>query len=269
MYAVRTEGVFGRGCRTPRRGLGIAGSLLACRTVVVLKSLGLTTHKPPLRQLTQSFNFTLYSSQTILRFPMPATRTSKTRPKPTSIVGKRSAFSPRVTIFEPPKDALPLLREPRTKLEDVESSDALATLSNTDDTAEPTRRRSPRKASAHVTYYEDTKDALGDIEDTVPAPRITTRSARSTKAPTSRVKAEPPSSRPTKSPSPHKHSKPLATPHPAPANWEKTLSLIREMRAKETAAVDTMGCHMAGQGEEDPKVSRLPYKWDPLPMLIP
>ena len=49
----------------------------------------------------------------------------------------------------------------------------------------------------------------------------------------------------------------LATPHPAPENWEEVYMLIREMRSKIVAPVDTMGCDQAQYKESDPKVCPL------------
>lgn len=48
----------------------------------------------------------------------------------------------------------------------------------------------------------------------------------------------------------------LATPHPAPENWEEVYMLIRQMRTKIVAPVDTMGCDQAQFKESDPKVNR-------------
>ena len=47
----------------------------------------------------------------------------------------------------------------------------------------------------------------------------------------------------------------LATPHPAPERWRETYALIKEMRTKIVAPVDTMGCQQAQSVETDPKVS--------------
>ena len=46
----------------------------------------------------------------------------------------------------------------------------------------------------------------------------------------------------------------LATPHPAPANWEKVYDLIKDMRSRIVAPVDTMGCDQAQYKESDPRV---------------
>lgn len=47
----------------------------------------------------------------------------------------------------------------------------------------------------------------------------------------------------------------LATPHPAPEHWEEVYGLIREMRKKIVAPVDTMGCDQAQFKESEPRVS--------------
>ncbi|KAF8875699.1 DNA glycosylase [Infundibulicybe gibba] len=48
----------------------------------------------------------------------------------------------------------------------------------------------------------------------------------------------------------------LATPHAAPARWAETYALIRGMRARMVAPVDTMGCDQAQVHESDPKARR-------------
>lgn len=59
----------------------------------------------------------------------------------------------------------------------------------------------------------------------------------------------------TKSP---RKSKPIQTsleiPHPAPHRWQETYGLIKEMRTKIVAPVDTMGCDQAQLQEHEPKV---------------
>ena len=49
----------------------------------------------------------------------------------------------------------------------------------------------------------------------------------------------------------------LAVPHPAPPRWQETYDIIREMRSRITAPVDTMGCDQAQWKESDPKVRGL------------
>lgn len=50
----------------------------------------------------------------------------------------------------------------------------------------------------------------------------------------------------------------LETPHAAPARWRETYDAIREMRARITAPVDTMGCDTAKWKETDPRVCPSP-----------
>ncbi|KIY66175.1 DNA glycosylase [Cylindrobasidium torrendii FP15055 ss-10] len=45
----------------------------------------------------------------------------------------------------------------------------------------------------------------------------------------------------------------LAIPHPSPPKWEEVYALIQQHRADGGAPVDTMGCDLAGVGEDDPK----------------
>jgi endonuclease-3 len=74
-----------------------------------------------------------------------------------------------------------------------------------------------------------------------------------------------PATSPTKAKGKSKAQKPvpttLATPHPAPENWEEVYMLIRQMRSKIVAPVDTMGCDQAQFKESDPKVSRTARIW--------
>ena len=46
----------------------------------------------------------------------------------------------------------------------------------------------------------------------------------------------------------------LEKPHPAPEHWREQYGVIKSMRARLKAPVDTMGCDQAQNGETDPKV---------------
>lgn len=46
----------------------------------------------------------------------------------------------------------------------------------------------------------------------------------------------------------------LEKPHPAPEYWREQFDVIKSMRARLKAPVDTMGCDQAQHGETDPKV---------------
>ncbi|KAM5542812.1 hypothetical protein V8D89_003773 [Ganoderma adspersum] len=48
----------------------------------------------------------------------------------------------------------------------------------------------------------------------------------------------------------------LATPHPAPARWRETYDIVKRMRARIVAPVDTMGCEQAQLKESEPKNQR-------------
>lgn len=54
--------------------------------------------------------------------------------------------------------------------------------------------------------------------------------------------------------SPRKIQKSLKEPHPCPPQWRETYDIIKEMRSRTVAPVDTMGCDQAHLKEEDPKV---------------
>jgi endonuclease III len=47
-------------------------------------------------------------------------------------------------------------------------------------------------------------------------------------------------------------------PHPAPARWRETYDMVANMRSRETADVDTMGCQLAQEEETNPVVSNDP-----------
>lgn len=47
----------------------------------------------------------------------------------------------------------------------------------------------------------------------------------------------------------------LATPHPAPTKWREVYDIIKYMRSRTVAPVDTMGCDQAQLKEQDPKAS--------------
>jgi endonuclease III len=49
-----------------------------------------------------------------------------------------------------------------------------------------------------------------------------------------------------------------AVPHPAPDNWEEVYDMIKAMRNREIAPVDTMGCQIAGKVEKEPKAFIFP-----------
>ena len=49
----------------------------------------------------------------------------------------------------------------------------------------------------------------------------------------------------------------LDVPHPSPERWKEAYDAIKEMRARTTAPVDTMGCDQAQWKEQDPKVRLL------------
>ena len=46
----------------------------------------------------------------------------------------------------------------------------------------------------------------------------------------------------------------LKVPHPAPPKWRETYSIIKDMRSRIVAPVDSMGCEQAQHLENDPKV---------------
>lgn len=193
------------------------------------------------------------------------------------LAARPSPYHPSVTLFEPvvkAEDALLQIKEEDTLVNGPLYRDN----TNGGDIDEPGSmsglRRSPRKrAKVEPKYLDD--DGLTDLEDTIPdlSPtkkvRSATSSSMNTRTPKAKKAIFPSDSSPSKSS--RKPSKPrspqkrkpttmaLATPHPTPENWEEVYASIQQMRAKTPAAVDTMGCHMAGGSETDPKVFQLVY----------
>ncbi|KDQ18692.1 hypothetical protein BOTBODRAFT_154659 [Botryobasidium botryosum FD-172 SS1] len=75
-------------------------------------------------------------------------------------------------------------------------------------------------------------------------------------ASSSKIKAEPKATKSGKVKKIKAIKKALDVPHEAPANWEETYNLIKEMRKHIIAPVDTMGCAELGGDETDPAAQR-------------
>jgi endonuclease-3 len=145
-------------------------------------------------------------------------------------------------------------------------------------TYESPARRSPRKR-AQVTYQDHDASAgesdLTDLEDLAsprrsPVKKTTTRTLvkftrknakhievkeedTAMEGGKAKVKAKGPRvAKPKKVPSK------LEVLHPAPDGWEEVYGIIKAMRKREIAPVDTMGCQLAGKDEADPKVPDRP-----------
>jgi len=161
---------------------------------------------------------------------MSVKRSASSSPK--RLVARQSSYNASVTLYESapgPSSAT------KAELEDLEAERCVT----------ETPRRSKR---ARVKLEPD----VVDIEDTI---RVASTSSESPKKSKVR-KAGASSSIPSpKKPKPIKME--LDNPHPAPENWEETYDLIKEMRKKTVAPVDTMGCDKAQLREIDPKAQRL------------
>jgi hypothetical protein len=188
---------------------------------------------------------------------MPSVRRGKQQS--TSLLGRPSPYNSGVTLFEAPPSGAPAQPASTSSKTDVSSK-----IGGDNSENKVGLRRSSRK-KAVVKCEETTDEGFVDIEDTVRAPpsnavkrtiktdviktgedeigltnnvlKSTTKRASLRKHKTTKVESKASRS--------------------APEHWEKVIDLIRKMRASEIAPVDTMGCHMAGEGETDPKVCLL------------
>jgi len=192
----------------------------------------------------------------------------------TQLTSRVSEADPRVTMFEPSSTGEGDERSLSTSKGNVgrfsdESDDEVATT---------TRIRKRVKL--------ETGTDLADLEDLAYSPHRSLRKARRTmvheKADEDEVEYESNISlkrkkrSTTASPSKSKHSdanaspskakakaKPvpqeLETPHPAPPNWREVYDMIKAMRSRFVAPVDTMGCAQAQTGEIDPRVGSQPF----------
>ena len=117
------------------------------------------------------------------------------------------------------------------------------------DASLPATRRSKR--SKVEPFTESDSDALRKTASE-PLPEPALKGSRAVKSPSkAKVKAKASPSSPRK---PKAIPQSLKTPHPAPENWKETYDAIKDMRARITAPVDTMGCDQAQHKEQDPKV---------------
>ena len=196
------------------------------------------------------------------------------------LVGRPSPYHPAVTLFElkteDVEDAkLPLLAtEPQTtpKIKRTRSTKIVTPRISTPRSAklaklEPSSPdlKQPAASSSrlvnqvtenalqtkHAIKKEEPLSDLSDLEDmklveapldpVSPSPRKTKSRASSTAGSPKKVKPIPMG---------------LAVPHAAPDKWRVVYDTIHEMREGIVAPVDTMGCHMPGQTESDPRVSQ-------------
>lgn len=213
----------------------------------------------------------LYNSNTAStpsRPKMPAVRTQG-RVHKSTLAGRPSPYDSSVTLYEPATrvDTTSGGKSVETNSEPG-GSNGTSALDEEDVHAQIALRRSPRKRSIVQPQYAEESGTM-DIEDSVPyvspvkrARKTASVTPRALKATTSRFSTSEPS--PTKasgknpltlSPKKRKPTKmALATSHPEPEHWQEVYDAIKRMRTTALAPVDTMGCHMAGEGETDPTV---------------
>ncbi|GAA6057470.1 hypothetical protein JCM3770_000777 [Rhodotorula araucariae] len=124
---------------------------------------------------------------------------------------RTSNLSARVTLYEPVPDTYTATA--------ASTSAATSTTSRRRTRSSTAASPAPKVEEALAPAWED------DIEDVKPAKNKKPRSPRKPKA----------------------HVERLATPHPAPKNWERTYEVIRKQREGILAPVDTMGCEQGGR----------------------
>lgn len=162
---------------------------------------------------------------------MPVKRSASS--SPTRLVARKSSYNAAVTLYE----CAPGPSSSVTKAEEFELETERCVI------------ETPRRSKRTRVKLES---EVVDIEDTI-------RVASSPSSPLKSKVRKAIASGSSTTPSPKK-AKPikmeLENPHPAPENWEETYDLIKEMRTKTVAPVDTMGCDKAQLREIDPKVLR-------------
>ncbi|KAF8172077.1 DNA glycosylase [Pholiota molesta] len=168
---------------------------------------------------------------------MSATKRAASSRWGTKLTTRASAFNPQVTLFEiadleesSPRRSKRVKTEPKVELDAEESLLDLEDLRyNPTPTPSPKKKqtRTPRKAKAKADSAASPSSSATPVK----------REARSPK----KAKAIPQT---------------LSTPHSAPPNWRETYDAIAEMRSRFAAPVDTMGCHRAQVGENNPENRR-------------
>ena len=157
---------------------------------------------------------------------------------PVRVYATRSSANPAVLLYNALAEDLAVessgstpapRRSKRIKTEDDEVSLKNSSTEGSKVAAQKSRRPAKRAKVEHA--------ADANVEDGAAAAK------RNTKPPRSKTP---------------KKQKPiqqfLEKPHPAPEHWEEQYGVIKSMRARLEAPVDTMGCQRAQDGETDPKV---------------
>ena len=158
---------------------------------------------------------------------------------PVKLHATRSSVNPAVTLYNALADDLaaeasaPAPAPRRSKRIKVKDSGEAALVNFSADDSKVVTQKSGR--STKRVKVEHITDA--DAGDEAPPEERSIKSSRS-KAP-KKQKPIPQS---------------LEKPHPAPEYWREQYDVIRSMRARLKAPVDTMGCDQAQHGETDPKV---------------
>ena len=158
--------------------------------------------------------------------------TPKGSPK-TRLISQQSTANPSVTLF---------------KL-DNSDGDSRNLEPGPSSTPPPPRRSKRVKVEKVVKVEEEVVDAEFPISDDTnhAAAPAADKGKKAAKSRSSRT----PSASPKK---PKTIKQTLDKPHPAPEGWRETYDLIKEMRSRFPAPVDTMGCDTAKWKEMDPRV---------------
>lgn len=141
---------------------------------------------------------------------------------------------------------------PRTKLAARASPYHLSvTLFETQDTETTTQTHSPRRSKR---IKLETTAVVTNTEETAHESPPESKSSRKKVAKASGAG----STRVTKSPrKPKPIQQSLKVPHPAPPQWKEAYNMIKQMRTRHVAPVDTLGCDQAQHKETDPRVHDL------------
>ncbi|KAF6764844.1 DNA-lyase [Ephemerocybe angulata] len=173
---------------------------------------------------------------------------------PDGLVQQKSEFSPSVTLFAldslGPNGSAELRRSPRKRAKIEYDESAI------EDSHLEVARVSPLIALKNKIAQGKGKDSSkGQGQRRRPEEKIANTSRRAkgkAKVSSTPVKAK----AKAKPKTPKAIPSTLANPHPAPEHWEEVYDLIKDMRSRIVAPVDTMGCDQAQYKESEPRNRR-------------
>ncbi|KAI0081405.1 DNA glycosylase [Panus rudis PR-1116 ss-1] len=167
---------------------------------------------------------------------------------PVGLVAKPSPFNPSVTLFTAGGSDTSVSNElRRSKRIKTERTDVAVKEEEGASTQLPFVATTKRTNKGHIVP----STSLSTLE--VKVEELDSNVATATRAATPRKKAKvkrEPSTSPRK---PKPIQKSLDIPHPAPPHWKEVYDIIKGMRSKIAAPVDTMGCDQAQLKETDPR----------------